>query len=76
MVNLTISVDEDLHGVLKAMAKLRDITVEEVLRDMLVQTIDELRARMDDPLIGLVSSGEGNISERDENILRSGWRPD
>lgn len=76
MVDFKVSVDEDMLDVLKAMAKIQGTTVEEVLHNMLAQSIDELKERMNDPMIGLLSSGEGDISERDEEILYSGWQPD
>jgi hypothetical protein len=76
MADFTVTVDEDIIDVLKAMAKLKGITVEQVLSDMLTQTLEQIKARMNDPIIGMFESGEGDISERVEDILRNEWRPD
>jgi hypothetical protein len=76
MADFTLSIDEDILDVLEAMAKLRNITVAEVLRDMLAQTLDQVKMRMNDPIIGMFDSGQSDISERAEDILRDEWQPD
>jgi hypothetical protein len=78
MVSVTVSIDEDVLGVLKAMAKLQDVTVEEVLRGMVAQSIEELRERMNDPLIGALDEFDGagdNVASCADDIIRSGWQP-
>lgn len=76
MVSVTISVDEEMHEVFRIAAKLRGITVEEYLCDVLAQSAEELKAHMNDPLVGSIRSGRGDLSERDEELLQSGWQPD
>ena len=76
MADFTVTIDEDIIDVLEAMAKLRGVTVEKVLSDMLVENLERIKARMNDPIIGMFESGEGDISERVEDILRDEWHPD
>ena len=76
MVDVTVSIDEDVLEVLKELADYRKQTLEEYLRGMLLEDIERIKKRMNDPIIGAFSSREGDISERDEEILREEWNPD
>jgi len=41
-----------------------------------LKDIDGIKRRKNDPIIGIIDSGQTDISERDEEILRAEWRPD
>ncbi len=76
MSEVTFSVDEELYETLKMAASLRGVSIDALLREMLTEPLDELRARMNDPMIGMFKSGRGDLSEHDEEILQAGWKPD
>jgi len=76
MADFTISVDEEVLEVLMTVAKYRKVKVEDLLREIVLEDIEGIKRRMNDPIIGIIDSGQTDISERDEEILRSEWRPD
>jgi hypothetical protein len=76
MAEFVVSLDEDMQGVVEAIARLKGVTVQEVLRDLLSESLETLRTRLNDPMIGAFASGRSDISERDEELLYGGWQPD
>jgi hypothetical protein len=76
MATINVTIDDDLLEVIEDLAKAREITVEEVLKDVIAGQLGRMRARMKDPMIGLFDSAEPDLSERDEEILRAEWKPD
>jgi hypothetical protein len=76
MVTLTVTIDEELHEVIRIAAKLADVSVEDYLRVLMEHSIDDIKARMDDPVIGMIEGGRSDLSERDEELLQRGWQPD
>lgn len=79
MVDIVVSVDDKLHAVLRAMAELKGVPVDEVLSRLVADQLDEIRARMSDPLIGALDefeTDEDDTAARAEDILRSDWKPD
>jgi hypothetical protein len=82
MLDVTVSVDEEVYEVLKVLAELEKRTVEEVLRGMLLETLDEIKARMNDPLIGALDpylpddGSQTDIASRADDIIRDEWEPD
>lgn len=81
MVNVTIELDEEIYEILKLRAQLEGTTLESLLNDMLLSTLEDIRTRMNDPLIGalgpfLKDDVEQDISSRADDILRDEWEPD
>ena len=76
MVDSIVKIDAALRGVVEALAEIRGMTVDEVVRELTPEALDDLKARLKNPLIGFLRSREGDISERDEEILYRGWQPD
>lgn len=76
MADVTVTIDDDVLEVLKELAEYRNQTLEEYLRGMLLDDIERIKERMNDPIVGAFSSKTGDISERAEEILREEWNPD
>jgi hypothetical protein len=76
MVSVTVQIDEDVHEVLQEIADMKEISIEEVLRTMLVEDLARIKRRMNDPIIGMFSSGRSDVSEHDEDIMYENWKPD
>lgn len=76
MVTIQFEVDNETHAVLETAARLRGVTLDVLLHDVLAQSLQEMKDYMDDPLIGMARSGRGDLSERDEDLLEQGWNPD
>jgi len=76
MVNVTVAIDEELHEVIKIAARLKGVSVEAYLRGLVEDSIGDIKTRMNDPIIGMVKGARSDLSERDEELLQSGWRPD
>lgn len=76
MADYTISIDQDMQDVIEAIARLKGISFQDALRDIVARSLDEIRADMKDPMIGLFHSGRDDVSEHDEDILYGGWKPD
>jgi hypothetical protein len=76
MVEFTVSIDDNVLEVLEILAHLKGVTVEEYLRGMLLEDIARIQRRLNDPMVGAISSGRSDVSERDEEILYNEWEPD
>jgi len=73
---VTLTIDGEALEVLQTLAEMNNTTVEEVLRSMVIEDVQRIKERMDDPIIGFLDSGTGDIARRDEDILRDEWQPD
>ncbi len=76
MVSVTLTIEDEVLEVLQTLAEMKNTTVEEVLRDMVIEDLQRIKERMKDPIIGCLDSGTGDIARRDEDILRDEWQPD
>jgi hypothetical protein len=76
MTDLTFSVDEEIMEVLHAMAEVQGLSVEQILRNLLTGSIEELKTRASDPMIGFIRDGEADLAARDEEIMYGHWDPD
>jgi hypothetical protein len=76
MVTISLSINEELHEVIKIAAMLAGVSVEDYLSGLMEHSIEEIRARMNDPVVGMIEGGPSDLSERDEELLQSGWQPD
>jgi hypothetical protein len=76
VVELSISIDDEVLEVLETLARLKGVTIEEYLCGRLLDDIARIRRRLHDPIIGAISSGRSDVSEHDEDILFSEWEPD
>ncbi len=79
MADFVISIDDKMLPVLKQIADSKGLTLEDYLRGMLLEDIERIRERMNDPIIGLLAdynTGEDNVSERADDILHEEWQPD
>jgi hypothetical protein len=76
MTELTFSVDEEVMEVLNAMAEVQGISIEQILRNLLTGSIEDLRARASDPIIGFIENGEPDLAARDEEIMVGNCDPD
>jgi hypothetical protein len=76
MIEVTVAVDEAVMEVLQTLADIKGISVADVLSGMVLEDIERIKNRLNDPMIGLFHSGRGDLSERDEEILRENWHPD
>lgn len=76
MLSVTVTVDEDMGEVLRAMAKIKGISVDEALSQLVMEKIKNIKSRMSDPVIGLFDNGETDISERIEDLLHEEGYPD
>jgi len=74
MVNVTVAIDEELHEVIKIAARLNGVSVEAYLRGLVEDSIGDIKTRMNDPIIGMVEGARSDLSERDEELLQSGWQ--
>jgi len=72
MKRTTVKLPDDLDARLRHEAERRGVTIAEVVRDALA---DHLGARKRRRLLGAAAfrSGEDNVSERIEEILREEW---
>ena len=75
MVNVTVAIDEELHEVIKIAARLKGVSVDAYLRGLVEDSIGDIKTRMNDPIIGMVEGARSDLSERDEELLQSGWQP-
>jgi hypothetical protein len=76
MFSVTVEVDKDVYDVLKTIAEIKGVSVGDVLRDMVTEDLERIKRRMNDPIIGMFSSGRSDVSENDEDIMYGNWKPD
>jgi hypothetical protein len=76
MAEYTITIEDEILEVLKIRAKLEGVTIPDLLQEILADSLEEIRQKMTDPLIGIVDSGKGDLSERDEEIMYGNRRQD
>jgi hypothetical protein len=79
MVNVMVSIDEGVLDVLKVVAGHKGVTVEDLLHDMLMETVEQMKARMDDPLVGALrefGDAESDAASRADDIIQNEWQPD
>lgn len=76
MADFTISIDDEVLDALRSIADYKHISLDEYLKSLLLDDIELIRKRMNDPIIGSFESGERDISERVEDILYNEWEPD
>lgn len=69
MVRVTVEVDEEVYEVLETLAEMQGGTVSDVLHNMVVEDLDRIKARLNDPIIGMFDSGRTDVSERDADIM-------
>jgi hypothetical protein len=74
MVSITVSIEEEVLEVLRTLADHRGVPPEDILREMLVGQLSDLKARMADPVIGVLHSGRSDLSERYEEFLLEEWK--
>jgi hypothetical protein len=71
-----LNVEDEMAEVLRMRAETQNTIIEDVLRSMVVEDLQRIKERMNDPIIGFLDSGTGDIAQRDEDILRDEWHPD
>jgi hypothetical protein len=79
MVTVSVSIDEDVLEVLKTLAEMQGISVEEVLQERVMADISRIKARMNDPLIGALSDfsqGDNDVASIADDIIRDERKPD
>jgi len=79
MADFTISVDEDVLETLKIIADYRKVSVEDVLREMVLDDIEGIKRRQHSPLIGILDKYgdvEDDVASRADDILQKEWQPD
>jgi len=76
MANMTITIDDETLDALKKLAEMRGISVEALLEERIAEDLARIKLRLKDPIVGLFDSGESDLSERGEEILRTEWHPD
>jgi hypothetical protein len=81
MVSVTVQIDEDFHAVLQEIANMKGISIEEALQTMLVEDLQRIKRRMNDPIIGALDpfvKGKGvtDVSSHADDIIASEWEPD
>lgn len=73
MADFTIS--GELASRLEAAATQKQVSVEQLISDLLEQA-DQKVSRRDDPIVGIFDSGDEEFVARHEDILNDEWRPD
>jgi hypothetical protein len=81
MVSVTVQIEEDVHDVLQEIAEMKGISIEDVLRTMLIEDLDRIKRRMHDPIIGALGAfvqGKGitDVASHADDIIASEWGPD
>lgn len=69
--------DQRLLAALGRIARRKGLSsIDELLSQLVADQIIKMGKRINDPMIGFLSNGEIDLSEREEEILRAGWNPD
>jgi hypothetical protein len=73
-VTVELELKPEVYGALQRLAALKGITVGEFLSSMVLDDVERITSRINDPM-GIFDAGEPDVSERDEDYLQ-GWEPD
>ena len=79
MVSVTLTIEGEVLEVLQTLAEMSNTTIEEVLRDMVIEDLQRIRERINDPLVGALGEfgdAEGDAASRADDIIRDEWQPD
>ncbi|HXW00081.1 MAG TPA: CopG family transcriptional regulator [Anaerolineae bacterium] len=72
MVNITISIEDELAKSLQTLAERSKLTEAEIIENALKRYVTSSEV---DPLIGLFDLGDPYLAERAEDILRTSIKP-
>jgi hypothetical protein len=78
MIDVSFTLDDQLYEVLRAFARLHDLTIEEALRQIVVQSTPLLTADQHDPLIGVLGpfgdDAPRDVASRADDIIHEDWQ--
>jgi hypothetical protein len=79
VVRVTLTIEDEVLEVLQTLAEMGNTTIEEVLRDMVIEDLQRIKERINDPLVGALGEfggAESDVASRVDDIIRDEWQPD
>lgn len=79
MADFTVAIDDEVLEVLKTIAEHRNLKVEDILREMVMEDIEGIKRRRRSPITGMLSKYgdvEEDVASRADDIIHNEWQPD